>query len=210
MTDTRSEFEDLFLGLYLPLMVVVSVVVWLLVLFAIVRYRARRGHVPSAKSDAKVAESLYALGLAAIAGVLVWQTFTHENRVDRVAATPTTRILVSAFKWQWRFSYPGAGIPAIVGTHAHTPELVVPTGKTVRITLTSRDVIHALWIPELRFKRDAFPGRPTHFDLVFDEPGRFTGRCAEFCGLDHAEMTLRVRAVPESEYRAWLASRRRQ
>jgi cytochrome c oxidase subunit 2 len=79
----------------------------------------------------------------------------------------------------------------------------------VRFTLRSRDVIHALWFPELRFKRDAFPGKTQTFDLVFDEPETFTARCAEFCGLDHAEMTLDVRAVPQAEYRTWLDGRRR-
>jgi len=206
--DTRREFEDLFLDLYLPLTIVVTVIVWGLVTFALVRYRARRGRVPSAKSEAKVAESLYALGLAAIVAVLVWQTFTTEHRVDRVSSSPGARIDVVAFTWQWRITYPGEGVPPVVGTRRHTPELVVPTNTTIRFTLSSRDVIHALWFPDFRFKRDAFPGRTTRFDLVFDKAGRFTGRCAEFCGLDHAEMTLRLRAVPESEFQAWLASRR--
>lgn len=208
MIDTRREFEELFLDLYLPLMIVVAAIVWGVVTFALIRYRARPGRVPSAKSDMKVVESLYALGLAAVAAALVWQTFTTEHRVDRVSSRPGARIDVVAFKWQWRITYPAEGVPPVVGTRTHTPELVVPTDTTVRFTLTSRDVIHALWFPDFRFKRDAFPGRTTRFDLVFDKPGRFTGRCAEFCGLDHAEMTLRVRAVPPADYRAWLEERR--
>jgi cytochrome c oxidase subunit 2 len=207
--DTRNEFEQLFNDFYLPLMIVVSAVVWGAVLFALLRYRARRDRVPSRKSDAKIVESLYAAGLAVIVAVLVWHTFTTEDRVDRVSASPGLRVDVVAFKWQWRVSYPGQGIPDVVGTATRAPELVVPTDTTIRFSLTSRDVIHALWIPELRFKRDAFPKRTTEFDLMFDEPGTFTGRCAEFCGLDHADMTLHVRAAPEAEYQSWLAERRR-
>jgi cytochrome c oxidase subunit II len=206
--DTRREFEELFLDLYLPLMVVVSVLVWGIVAFALVRYRARRRGEPSKKSEAKIVESIYALVLAGIVAVLVWQTFTTEDRVDRVSSTPGARIDIVAFKWQWRINYPGEGVPAVVGIRAHTPELVVPTGTTIRFTLRSRDVIHALWFPELRFKRDAFPHRTTRFDLVFDKAGEFTGRCAEFCGLDHAEMTLRVRALPPAQFSAWLEERR--
>jgi cytochrome c oxidase subunit 2 len=206
--DTRSEFEELFLDLYLPLMIVVGVIVWGVVTFALVRYRAGRRRTPSKKSEAKVVESLYALGLATIAAILVWQTFTTENRVDRVSSDPGLRIDIVAFKWQWRISYPGEGVPPVVGTQEHTPELVVPTETTVQFTLRSRDVIHALWFPDLRFKRDAFPDRTTRFDLVFDEPGNFTGRCAEFCGLDHAEMTMRVRALPPAEFLGWLEGRR--
>lgn len=209
MTDTRREFDDLFLDLYLPLMVVVGALVWVVVLLVLVRYRARRGRAPSTRSDAKIVEALYAAVLAAVAGLLVWQTFTVEDRVDRVSASTGARIDVVAFKWQWRFSYPGTGVEPIVGTRSRVPELVVPTGTNVRFSLVSRDVIHALWIPELRFKRDAFPEQPTEFDLVFPEPVRLTGRCAEFCGLDHAEMTLRIRAVPVAEYRAWLVEQRR-
>jgi cytochrome c oxidase subunit 2 len=207
--DTRHEFDQLFNDLYLPLMIVVSVIVWGVVLFALLRYRAGRGRVPSAKSDARIVESVYAAVLAVIVAVLVWHTFTTEDRVDRVSASPGLRVDVVAFKWQWRVSYPGQGIPAVVGTAASEPEIVVPTDTTIQFSLTSRDVIHALWIPELRFKRDAFPKRTTHFDLMFDEPGTFTGRCAEFCGLDHADMTLHVRAAPEGEFQSWLESRRR-
>lgn len=209
MIDTRREFEELFLDLYLPLMIVVGILVWGVVAFALVRYRVRRRREPSKRSDAKIVESLYALVLAAVVAVLVWQTFTTEHRVDRVSSSPGARIDIVAFKWQWRITYPGEGVPAVLGTRAHTPELVVPTETTIRFSLTSRDVIHALWFPDLRFKRDAFPHRTTRFDLVFAEPGNFTGRCAEFCGLDHAEMTLRVRAVAPAEFRSWLEGRRR-
>jgi cytochrome c oxidase subunit 2 len=190
-------------------MVVVIVVVWALVLFALIRYRAGRRRSVGRKSDAKIIEALYALVLATIAGGLVAFTFGTEDRVDRLSPSPGARVHVVAFKWQWRFSYPGEAIAPIVGTDEHTPELVVPTNTIVRFTLTSRDVIHALWIPELRFKRDAFPKRTTQFDLVFDRPRRLVGRCAEFCGLDHAEMTLRIRAVPRGEYRAWLVGQGR-
>jgi cytochrome c oxidase subunit II len=209
VTDTRQQVHDLFNGLYLPVTLVAGAIVWGVVGFALVRYRARRHALPSAKTEAKILESLYALGLAAVAVVLVWQTFTVEHRVDRVSATPGARIDVVAFKWQWRITYMGERTRPIVGTLQNRPELVVPTGTTVRFTLRSRDVIHALWFPELRFKRDAFPGRTTSFDLVFDEPEAFTARCAEFCGLHHAEMTLGVRAVPQAEYRAWLSEQRR-
>jgi cytochrome c oxidase subunit II len=209
VTDTRQQVQDLFDGLYLPVTVTAGLIVWVVVIFALVRYRAKRDRRPSRKSEAKVVESLYALGLVAVAVVLVWRTFTVEHRVDSVSASPGARIDVVAFKWQWRISYPGENVRPIVGTLQQRPELVVPTDTTVRFTLRSRDVIHALWFPELRFKRDAFPGKTQTFDLVFDEPETFTGRCAEFCGLDHAEMTLDVRAVPQSEYRAWLAGRRR-
>ncbi len=208
MTDTRSEFHEL-LSRYVPVMLAVVAIVFALVVFALVRYRRGRGHEPSKREEAPLAESLYVLALSGIAAALLFSTFRVENRVDRVAHTAGLTVNVVAFKWQWRFSYPGRGVRAIVGTERREPTLVVPTRTRILFRLTARDVIHALWIPALRFKRDAFPERTTRFDLVFAKPGTYVGRCAEFCGLDHADMTFRVRALPRREFDAWLARRRR-
>jgi cytochrome c oxidase subunit 2 len=89
-----------------------------------------------------------------------------------------------------------------VGTNRNPPTLVVPIGEEIRFSLTSRDVIHAFWIPSLRFKRDAFPGRQTLFGLSFARAGVHRGVCAEFCGLHHADMSFRVRAVPRARFEA--------
>ena len=83
--------------------------------------------------------------------------------------------------------------------------LVVPARETVEFAITSRDVIHAFWVPHLRFKRDAFPRLTTKFDLVFDKPGSYPGNCAEFCGLHHADMRFGVRVLPRAEFDEWLA-----
>lgn len=208
VTDTRDEFHDL-MALYLPVLTTVGAIVVAAILFAVVRYRRRPGREPSGRSDHKLAESIWVLVVAAIVAGLVWATFTAEARVDRVSSDPGLRVDVTAFKWQWRFDYAGEDVPPIVGTDSKPAELVVPEGTTVRFTMTSRDVIHAFWVPALRFKRDAFPRRETEFDLVFDRPGRLVGRCAEFCGFEHAEMTFDVRVLTETEFRGWLAGRRR-
>jgi cytochrome c oxidase subunit 2 len=85
--------------------------------------------------------------------------------------------------------------------------LVVPSGQTVQFRMRSLDVIHSFFVPKLRFKRDAFPERTTEFDLVFHEPG-FTGRCAEFCGLHHADMRFNVEVLPPDEFARWAAEGR--
>jgi cytochrome c oxidase subunit 2 len=209
MTDTRSQFHQLFGELYLPVMVTVGTIVVLVVLFAVVRYRRSRNREPSRKSEAPLLESAYALTIAVILGVLIWATFTAEAKVDKVSSDPGLRVDVTAFKWQWRFDYPGQGVPPSIGSDSHHAELVVPVDTVVGFRMTSRDVIHALWIPVARFKRDAFPNRYTSFDLVFDRLGTFPGRCAEFCGLEHAGMTLEVRVLTKPAFDAWLAARRR-
>jgi cytochrome c oxidase subunit II len=208
VTDTREEFHDLF-ELYGWVTGGVVALVFALVLFAVLRYRRRGDEAPARRSQAHAAESVYAIVLAVIATVLVAATFVKETRVDRTAARPDLRVEITAFQWQWRFRYPGLGV-SVVGTRSRPARLVVPVRKTIEFAATSRDVIHSFWIPATRFKRDAFPGRTTRFDLFFEREGTHVGRCAEFCGLRHAEMTLDVVVVSADRFRTWVADQRRR
>jgi cytochrome c oxidase subunit 2 len=204
-TDTREEFGALFSVYFWVLVVTVAVVVGV-VLFALARYRRRDGRSPSRRSEAKAVEILYAALLACIIGVLVWKTFTTEEKVDALAASPGLQVSVTAFQWGWRFTYPQSGV-TVVGDQNRPPTAAFPTGTTVQFTLQSRDVIHAFWVPDLRYKKDAFPRFANTFDLVFARPGAYVGRCAEFCGLEHASMSFTLRAMSPDEFRSWLASK---
>ena len=75
----------------------------------------------------------------------------------------------------------------------------------MRFRLHADDVIHSFWVPEFGTKRDLIPGIDNEIDLDIVEAGTWTGRCAEYCGLDHATMDFEVRAVPGDEFDAWLA-----
>jgi cytochrome c oxidase subunit 2 len=174
-------------------MAVVVVLVFLATLAPLVLFhRRRRGAAaPSRRSSATVAESVYALVLVAIAIVFVTKTFRTESRIDAVAATGDT-VEVVAFQWGWTFHHDGR---TVTGDDLHNPTLVVKAGRTIRFRMISRDVIHSFWIPSERFKRDAFPRRWTEFDLTFARPGIYVGRCAEFCGLQHAGMGFTVKAT---------------
>ncbi len=203
MTDTREEFKDLF-SLYLPVTAAVAAIVFSLVVFAVVRYRRRPDRGASSRREARIVELTYAAILACVAAVLVSATFIKESDVDAVSSHPGLRVEVIAFQWQWRFTYPDLGV-SVVGTRDNPPTLVVPT-----FSATSHDVIHSFWIPSERFKRDAFPKRTTRFDLVFDKLGESTGRCAEFCGLRHSDMTFHVQVVTQDRFRAWIGEQRRK
>jgi len=101
-------------------------------------------------------------------------------------------------EWFWDVSYPASG--------ARTAnEIHIPVGVPVDIRVTSADVIHSLWVPELNRKIDVIPGHTN--DVVFDarKAGVFRGQCAEFCGLEHAHMALYVVAQPRGAFRQWLA-----
>jgi cytochrome c oxidase subunit 2 len=113
------------------------------------------------------------------------------------------RVDATAFQWQWRFTYPQYGI-TIIGTPTTYPTFEVPVGQTVQIELRAQDVIHAFYVPQFLFKRDAIPGHLNVFDFTVPEAGTFAGECAEFCGLNHAFMGFSVKAVPRSEFDAWV------
>ena len=204
--DTRSEFDGLALP-YLLIAIAVMIAVFAAIGFMLVRYRAREERIspdPSPRSGGHRIEAAYAVALTAIAVALIVLTLRTESRVDTVSASPATTIDVVAFQWGWRFVYPDG--PTVIGYYDRPPVLRVPVGETVRFQLSSRDVIHAFWIPSLRFKRDAFPNRTTSFDLRFEQTGlqHDAGRCAEFCGLQHSAMLFDVLGLPPDEYASWL------
>lgn len=205
MVNTRDEYEQLF-GLYVPIALAVTALVFAVVLFAAVRYRRRDERLPSQRTEAHRAEGLYGLGLLVVAGVLVAATFSAEERVDSVSDRPGLRVAVTASNWRWRFDYPELGISE-VGAGEQPATLVVPSDATVHFELTALDVIHSFYVPEVRFKRDAFPERTSRFDLVFPAQPYTRARCAEFCGLKHSEMLFNVRALPPAEFDAWVRQR---
>jgi cytochrome c oxidase subunit II len=207
LVDTRDQFKDLF-DLYVPIALAVFAIVSAVVVFALIRFRRRGDGIPRQRSSAPLAEGLYVVALAGITALLVTMTFRTEARVDRIASRPGLTVQVTASKWKWRFFYPRWGVTQVSSGLAPAT-LVVPTGTTVRFELTSRDVIHSFFVPGLRFKRDAFPGRVTRFDLTFDRP-RFSGTCAEFCGLHHADMRFAVEAMPPAGFLDWVKLRLRE
>jgi cytochrome c oxidase subunit 2 len=204
IADTRSRFADLF-SVYEWLTMVVAAIVFGLVLFAIVRYRRRGDAYPRAKDKRTVAESVYVLVLAVIAIALVTLTFRTEHKTDAVASSGGVRVDIVAFQWQWLFTYPDYG-RQVLGTTERVPTLVIPVQTVVRFDGVSRDVIHSFWVPAARFKRDEFPKQHTRFDLTFDRVGTYIGRCAEFCGLRHTNMSFFVRVVPRDAFDRWVHS----
>jgi cytochrome c oxidase subunit 2 len=204
VVDTQVEIQDLF-DAYLWIGVAVAAIVFGAVFFAAIRYRRRPGREPSRLSDHRTGELAYVALLALIAAGLLVATFRTEDRVDAVSGDPALRIDVTAFQWGWTWRYQDG--TTVTGNNDAPPTFAVPTGETIRFTLKSRDVIHAFWIPEQRFKRDAFPNRTTQFDLDFDQAGMNGGVCAEFCGLRHSQMSFNVLALSPSAFSSWLADR---
>lgn len=99
--------------------------------------------------------------------------------------------------WWWEARYPNGAVTA--------NEIHIPTGETVRVRLTTADVIHSFWVPQLQTKTDMIPGRSNQTWLRTGTPGRYRGQCAQFCGLQHAHMIFYVVAEDPATFQSWLA-----
>jgi cytochrome c oxidase subunit 2 len=108
---------------------------------------------------------------------------------------------ITGFQWRYEVAYPDEGVDVV-------DELHLPVGRPVALHLTSQDVIHSFWVPELGGKLDMLPDGTNVLVLEADEPGEWQARCAEFCGEKHASMRLHVVAEPVEEFEAWLAEQR--
>jgi cytochrome c oxidase subunit II len=207
LAATRNDFSDV-QAVYLPIAGVVLAVVFAAFLFAVVRYRARDGRAPKPTRERNALEVAIALGLAAIVAVLVVVTFGVDDDEAKVAGRPAFRVDAVAFKWGWQFTYPG--LPGVVDRTTNTapPVLHVPAGEEVAVRLSTRDTTHAFWIPELRYKRDAWPGVAQTFALTFPAGQHVSGRCAQYCGLRHSDMVFTVQALGRDAFAAWVARAR--
>jgi cytochrome c oxidase subunit 2 len=205
MKSTRQDFDGLF-SLYLAIGIVVALIVFVAVAFAVIRYRDREGRTPSRRSQVNALEVGFAVLITAIVAFLVFRTFSTEAKEDDSSAEPV-RIDVTAFQWGWRFTYPGQGV-SVIGNSNAPPTFAVPGNRPISFSLTSTDVIHAFWIPGERFKRSAIPARVNRFDLSFESAGHEEGLCSEFCGLRHSGMRFDVWVLSDESYERWLAAQR--
>jgi cytochrome c oxidase subunit 2 len=118
---------------------------------------------------------------------------------------PALTIEVTGHRWWWEARYLSDD-PSLQAATAN--EIHIPVGRPVRIRLASADVIHSFWIPQLAGKMDLIPGLHNEMWLRADHPGVYRGQCAEYCGLQHAEMAVYVVADPPARFQAWLARQR--
>jgi cytochrome c oxidase subunit II len=141
-------------------------------------------------------------GLLAPAVVLLILIAADLRTLVAVAAPPAPADLtldVVGHQWWWEVRYPDQHF-----TTAN--EIHIPSGSIVLIHLTSVDVIHSLWAPRLAGKTDVVPGQTSSMWLQADEPASYRGQCAEYCGIQHANMVFSVMAQPPDQFQAWVAS----
>jgi cytochrome c oxidase subunit 2 len=131
-----------------------------------------------------------------LAGVFLVSLRDMSALSEPEEATELT-IDVVGHDWWWEATYEPSG--AVTANEIH-----LPAGRPVRVRLTTDDVIHSFWVPQLQVKVDMIPGKTNEMWLEADAPGRYRGQCAEFCGLQHANMIFYIVAQTPDDFERWL------
>lgn len=217
-SDRTDDMWNVWLGAWTATLVV-FLLVFGLMMYAIIRYRRRSDDdVPSQVRYNLPIEALYTFAPVIIVAVFFYHTVTAQNAMLEKVENPDHTITVVGSKWQWAFNYNGetaAGGDDVydIGTPEDFADLYLPVDESVRFNLLSPDVIHSFWIPEFYFKMDVVPGRGPQvnsFDLTPTREGTFTGRCAELCGLYHSRMLFKVHVVSRAEFDQHMAELKEQ
>ncbi|WP_332644819.1 aa3-type cytochrome oxidase subunit II [Aeromicrobium sp.] len=203
-SDRSQPMWELWLGGWIAVLVV-FVLVFGLIVYAMVRFRRRSDdEVPVQIRYNLPIEALYTFAPVVIVAVFFFHTVTSQNEMLEKVKNPDHTVEVVGSKWQWGFNYLSeSAVPDDVfevGTPEDPTELWLPVDESVRFNLKSPDVIHSFWVPEFYFKLDVVPGRVNSFDMTPTREGVFTGRCAELCGLYHSRMIFKVHVVSRVEY----------
>jgi len=167
--------------------------------YAIWRYRASRNLAgqPATFERNRRLEIAWTAAPALILAAVFVLTLGTMAEINGAGVAPAMRIAATGHQWWWEFAYGGTKT---------ANELHVPVNTPIDLDLTSVDVIHSFWVPELGPKMDMLPGTTNHLRVLARRAGSYEGQCAEFCGLEHAWMRLRVIVQSQAEFDRWLAA----
>jgi cytochrome c oxidase subunit II len=165
--------------------------------------RREQPNLPGGRGEAAATRIVLGFGVALpivlLSALFIWSDFfvMRSTAAPARGSTPLT-IHVIGHQWWWEVRYDNS-------TAVTANEIHIPVGTRVGVVLTTADVIHSFWVPELNRKVDMIPGTENRLLLIADHPGVYRGQCAEFCGLQHANMAVEVVAQPKAQFDAWLA-----
>lgn len=228
VTETSRSVYDLHMIIFW-VCCAIGVVVFGAMIYSIINHRKSKGAVAAQFHESTTMEILWTIvPIVILVSMAVPATSTLLAMEDTSGAEMT--IKVTGLQWKWKYDYvdgEAEGVSFISSLHPKHNEarllgadadleqfgdtylldvdnpLVIPTGKKVRFLLTAADVIHAWWVPDLGWKKDAIPGFISEAWTKVDEPGVYRGQCAELCGKDHGFMPIVVIAKAPDEYAKW-------
>lgn len=165
--------------------------------WALFRFRGKPGDAEPEQNHGNTMLEVVWTAIPAV--ILVFIAVPTIQVIFKTAETPTDNPLVievTGHQWWWEFRYPEYNLVTAGDMH-------VPTGRTVDLRMTTGDVVHSFWTPQLAGKRDVFPGRDNRLWFKTETPGTYPGQCAEFCGTQHARMAFQVIAQEPDAFDAW-------
>jgi cytochrome c oxidase subunit 2 len=206
----RNAIDDLneqLLYVALPLVLFVEVTL----VYALYRFRDNDDPKPTTKDSALEITWTAATGVILVfVGISAFFVLANPYISPAAAANQPAaedlgedpvEIEVVAYQWGWEFRYQGEDVTS-------QSQLVLPTDRDVVFSLTTRDVIHSFYVPELGLKQDIIPGQTTELRTRATETGEYTLFCAELCGVGHTRMHGTVTVVSGDAYQSWLDERR--
>lgn len=227
VTELSAETYDLHMIVF-GICVAIGLVVFGAMIISLVLHRKAAGATAATFSHSTTAEVIWTVIPCLI---LLFMAVPAAETMIKLedSRNPDLTIVITGYQWKWHYKYQDEGIefysslaqpsvrarPKQSGIDPFSVEnylldvdrpLVVPRGKKVRILLTSRDVVHAWWVPQLAIKKDAIPGIVNETWFRAEESGTYRGQCAELCGKDHGYMPVVVNVVEPDEYQAWIES----
>jgi cytochrome c oxidase subunit 2 len=210
--------------------VVIAVVVFAALAYALVAFRKKAGVKPATWDHSTTAEIVWTVIPVLI---LIFMAVPAARTLVFIEDTRGSELTVkiTGYQWKWNYEYLDEGVSFYSnlartsnvarqmnsGIDPYSVEnyllevdrpLVLPAGVKIRYVLTSNDVNHAWWVQDFGVKRDAIPGYMNEGWFQVDEPGTYRGQCAELCGKDHGFMPIVVEVLPKEEFDAWLAGQK--
>ena len=225
VTPISKEVYDLHM-LILWICVWIGVVVFGFMIYSIVMHRKSVGAKAANFHHSMSAEIIWTVIPVLILVVMAVPATQTLIKMENTGS-PDLTIKVTGYQWKWKYEYVDEGVTVYSSLAASSrraiyndeekPEnyllevdhrIVLPVDRKIRLLLTSDDVIHAWWVPELGQKKDAIPGFINAIWTTIEKPGVYRGQCAELCGRDHGFMPIVIEAKSDVEYQQWIAARK--
>ncbi|WP_081135822.1 cytochrome c oxidase subunit II [Halomonas sp. BC2] len=224
VTDISRDIFNLHMTIFW-ICVVIGVIVFGVMFYSLFRYRHAKGAKAAHFHEHTTVEVLWtAIPVLILVSMAIPATATLKNMYD--ASEADLDVMITGQQWRWRYEYLGEDVA--FNSNMSTPweqirgqeergehylldvdePLVLPINRKVRFLMTSDDVIHSWWVPELAVKQDTIPGFINENWVQINTPGIYRGQCAELCGVNHGFMPVVVHAMEEEEFDAWLVERR--
>jgi len=201
---------------------VIGIIVFGIMIYSLIHHRKSKGYVAATFHVNTRLELIWTIiPFLILIGLAIPATKVLIRQEDNTDSDVTIKVV--GYQWKWQYQYMDQGISFF--SNLSTPysqiqnqqpkgqwyllevdkPLVLPINKKIRFIVTSNDVIHSWWVPELGVKRDAIPGFMHESWARIEKPGVYRGQCAELCGINHGFMPIVVEAVSEEDFDKWVS-----